>query len=73
MLPWFRVPGRASAGTRIVFGHWSTLGFLADGDVVALDTGCVWGGRLTAWSLDARRRVDVPCVAAQPVGDAGGD
>ena len=69
VMPWFRVPGRASAGARIVFGHWSTLGFLEEGDVVALDTGCVWGGSLTAWALDARRRESVPCRAYQPVGE----
>lgn len=68
LMPWFRVPGRASAGTPIVFGHWSTLGFLDATDVVALDTGCVWGGSLTAWSLDERRRYSEPCPAYQPVG-----
>lgn len=67
-MPWFRVPGRASAGTPIVFGHWSTLGFLEESDVVALDTGCVWGGELTAWSLDERRRFSEPCAGYQPVG-----
>lgn len=67
-MPWFRVPGRASASTPIVFGHWSTLGFLDAGDVVALDTGCVWGGSLTAWSLDERRRYSEPCAGYQPIG-----
>jgi len=52
-IPWFQVPGRRSAGSRIVCGHWSALGY-HDGDgVLALDTGCVWGGRLTAQRLDA--------------------
>jgi len=69
-LPWFRVPGRASAGTPIVFGHWSTLGFLAEADIVALDTGCVWGGSLTAWQLERRERVSLPCTGYQ---DVGGD
>ena len=51
-MPWFRVPGRRSAGARIVCGHWSALGY-HDGDgVLALDTGCVWGGSLTARRLD---------------------
>jgi bis(5'-nucleosyl)-tetraphosphatase (symmetrical) len=67
-MPWFRVPGRASAGTPILFGHWSTLGFLDEGEVVALDTGCVWGGSLTAWSLDARSRCSEPCGGYQRVG-----
>jgi bis(5'-nucleosyl)-tetraphosphatase (symmetrical) len=53
-LPWFDVPGRKSAGTPIAFGHWSTLGFLQRPDIVSLDTGCVWGGCLSALRLGAR-------------------
>ena len=52
-LPWFDVPGRRSAGARIVCGHWSALGYHDAGGVTVLDTGCVWGGRLTALRLDA--------------------
>lgn len=53
-LPWFRVPDRASRDTKIVFGHWSTLGLTTDiPEVFSLDTGCVWGGRLTALRIDA--------------------
>lgn len=52
VLPWFRVPQRRSAGLKIVFGHWSTLGAITDPGVFPLDTGCVWGGRLTAMRLD---------------------
>ena len=51
-LPWFRVPGRRSAGARIVCGHWSALGYVDEAGVLALDTGCVWGGTLTAQRLD---------------------
>lgn len=47
-LPWFRVPGRATRNARILFGHWSTLGYYAGDNVWALDSGCLWGGRLTA-------------------------
>lgn len=50
--PWFRAPGRRSADTRILFGHWSTLGLVRENNVVSLDTGCVWGGSLTAMRLD---------------------
>ncbi len=49
--PWFDVPGRRSAGTQIAFGHWSTLGLLHRPGLLALDTGCVWGGCLTAARL----------------------
>ncbi len=52
VLPWFRIPQRRSAGLRIVFGHWSTLGSIPDPGIFPLDTGCVWGGRLTAMRLD---------------------
>jgi bis(5'-nucleosyl)-tetraphosphatase (symmetrical) len=52
-LPWFRAPGRRWAGARIVCGHWSALGYFDEGGVLGLDTGCVWGGTLTAQRLDA--------------------
>jgi bis(5'-nucleosyl)-tetraphosphatase (symmetrical) len=51
-LPWFDVPERQSRGVRVVCGHWSTLGFKRRPDLLALDTGCVWGGSLTAVNLD---------------------
>ncbi len=51
-LPWFDVPGRRSAGTPIAFGHWSTLGLLQRADLLALDTGCLWGGCLSAARLE---------------------
>jgi len=52
LIPWFEAPGARWRGTRVVFGHWSTLGFFQNPDVIALDTGCVWGGSLTALRLD---------------------
>ncbi|MDP4300503.1 symmetrical bis(5'-nucleosyl)-tetraphosphatase [Leptothrix discophora] len=67
LMPWFDVPGRRSAGTPIAFGHWSTLGELDRPDLLALDTGCVWGGRLSAARIDGGRRelVSVGCAQAQ--------
>ncbi|QQE07347.1 symmetrical bis(5'-nucleosyl)-tetraphosphatase [Cupriavidus sp. ISTL7] len=50
-LPWFDVPTRRTSDTTIVCGHWSTLGLVMRPDLMALDTGCVWGGRLTAARL----------------------
>lgn len=68
--PWFEAPGRASAGTPIAFGHWSTLGLVDRPDLLALDTGCVWGGALTAARVDGGRReiIQVPCPQAQAPG-----
>jgi len=51
-VPWFRAPQRRWAGARIVCGHWSALGYVDENGVLALDTGCVWGGTLTAQRLD---------------------
>ena len=71
--PWFDVPGRRSADVTVVFGHWSTLGWLDRQDVIALDTGCVWGGCLSAVRLgrasgtDAltRELIQVKCPPSQ--------
>jgi bis(5'-nucleosyl)-tetraphosphatase (symmetrical) len=71
-LPWFEHPRRASRDVRVVFGHWSTLGLLQRNDVLALDTGCVWGGSLTAVDLDDPERppVQIACAEYQ---EPGGD
>jgi bis(5'-nucleosyl)-tetraphosphatase (symmetrical) len=53
--PWFYADNPSWSGTRIVFGHWSALGLLVLPDLIALDTGCVWGRQLTAVRLDKRR------------------
>ena len=53
LMPWFQVPGRLNAQLRIVFGHWSTLGKSNVPGVFSIDSGCVWGGALTALRLDA--------------------
>jgi len=69
ILPWFRVPGRASRGSRIVFGHWSTLGLAEEDGVQCLDSGCVWGGQLSAVRLDRPAApVSVQCPAYQVPG-----
>jgi bis(5'-nucleosyl)-tetraphosphatase (symmetrical) len=61
--PWFEVPGRQPLGVPIVCGHWSALGLRITPDLLALDTGCVWGGRLTAVRLEDRRVFQTPCAA----------
>ena len=68
-LPWFEVPHRASADHLIVCGHWSALGYRDEANVLALDTGCLWGGCLTAVRLEDRRVFRQPCPQqAKPSG-----
>lgn len=50
--PWYTHPGRRSRGEAIVYGHWAADGFTRTGDTLGLDSGCVWGGALTAARLD---------------------
>mgnify|MGYP001828741848 FL=1 len=59
-VPWFAHPLRASRKKRILFGHWSTLGFNASHNTWALDTGCLWGGKLTALRIDPHA-FQLPC------------
>ena len=70
LLPWFDLPGRRSAGTPVVFGHWSALGLLLRPDLVGLDSGCVWGGKLTALCLDDRALLEVDCPEYKKPGKA---
>ncbi len=65
-MPWFRIAPRASLPARIVFGHWSALGLHAADGVIGLDTGCVWGGSLTAMNLDEPDRAAVSVPSRQP-------
>ncbi len=60
-LPWFDIAHRASANTPIIFGHWSALGLHVGNNIYALDTGCLWGGALTALRLDDKAVFQVPC------------
>ncbi|MDP9014701.1 MAG: symmetrical bis(5'-nucleosyl)-tetraphosphatase [Pseudomonadota bacterium] len=65
LVPWFEAADARWHGPRVVFGHWSTLGFFANSDVIGLDTGCVWGGSLTALRLDIpdAKPVHIACRA----------
>ena len=60
-LPWFDVPGRKSADATVIFGHWSALGLVLRDNVIALDTGCLWGGPMTAIRLGDRKLFQVGC------------
>ncbi|MEN8260882.1 MAG: symmetrical bis(5'-nucleosyl)-tetraphosphatase [Pseudomonadota bacterium] len=69
LMPWFEAPNRKSTGTAIVFGHWSTLGFSSVNSCYGLDTGCLWGGQLTALRLDGEMfRTSIACPGAQAPG-----
>jgi bis(5'-nucleosyl)-tetraphosphatase (symmetrical) len=62
LMPWFDVPTRRSRDTTIVVGHWSALGLQLRPNLYALDTGCLWGGQLTAMRLEDRAIFQVPCA-----------
>lgn len=61
-MPWFDVPNRASQYATIVCGHWSALGLKVRENLIALDTGCLWGGYLTAIRLADRKIFQIPCA-----------
>ncbi len=69
-LPWFDLRARRTATTRVAFGHWSTLGLINRDTLLGLDTGCVWGGMLTAARVDGAHReiIQLPCPQAQRPG-----
>ncbi|MGE5466104.1 MAG: symmetrical bis(5'-nucleosyl)-tetraphosphatase [Ignavibacteria bacterium] len=60
-VPWFDAPGRVSADHTIVCGHWSALGFRQSPNLLALDSGCLWGGSLTAVRLEDRKVFQLAC------------
>ncbi len=71
-MPWFDVPGRKTSSATVAFGHWSTLGWVSRPDLISTDTGCVWGGCLSAVRIGAtpqeRELIQVKCPQAQKPG-----
>jgi bis(5'-nucleosyl)-tetraphosphatase (symmetrical) len=65
--PWFDIESRRTRGARVIFGHWSALGLVMRKDVIGLDSGCVWGGALTAVDLDhpVGAPISIPCGGYQ--------
>ena len=63
-MPWYDAPDRANRDTPILFGHWASLGVLLRPDVISLDSGCVWGRKLTALRLEDRRTFQCGCTRA---------
>lgn len=62
-LPWFEIQGRKSTNMKIIFGHWSTLDLQLKNGIYAIDTGCLWGGTLTAYCLENGEVVNLDCSA----------
>jgi bis(5'-nucleosyl)-tetraphosphatase (symmetrical) len=63
LIPWFAVPNRKSLAMRIIFGHWSSLGYYEGHNCCGIDTGCLWGGQLTAIKLEEKvQRLGVDCA-----------
>ncbi|MDD4929055.1 MAG: symmetrical bis(5'-nucleosyl)-tetraphosphatase [Gallionella sp.] len=60
--PWFDIPTRESLNATVIFGHWSALGLMVKEKAIALDTGCLWGGPLTAIRLEDREVIQVACA-----------
>lgn len=58
-MPWFDVPTRATKNVQVIFGHWSALGLRQRDNIYALDTGCLWGGKLTAMNVETKAIVQV--------------
>ncbi len=59
--PWFSWPDRKNTDYQIFFGHWSTLGVIDAYHVHSTDTGCLWGGKLTAYCIETHKRITVTC------------
>jgi len=67
---WFDIPGRRSAGDTVICGHWSALGLRIQPGLVALDSGCIWGGALSAVRIGDRNVFQVPCAGIQGAADS---
>jgi bis(5'-nucleosyl)-tetraphosphatase (symmetrical) len=66
LVPWFEAPKRKSTDMRIIFGHWSSLGYYEGPNCYAIDTGCLWGGQLTALKLgESVQRFSIDCPEAK--------
>lgn len=62
LLPWFDLEQRKNKELKIIFGHWSALGYHESNNCYAIDTGCLWGGQLTALKLGKKmQRISIEC------------
>lgn len=67
LIPWFNYPTNSTLGMTVLFGHWSTLGYYKRNHVIALDTGCVWGGQLSAIRIDSNNQQQI-CIECDDYG-----
>lgn len=68
LMPWFKTPKRKSLGINVIFGHWSALGYYEGENCYGIDTGCLWGGQLTAlklWENGKIERFSIDCLASK--------
>jgi bis(5'-nucleosyl)-tetraphosphatase (symmetrical) len=66
LMPWFAVPNRKSLDMKIIFGHWSSLGYYQGDGCYAIDTGCLWGGQLTALMLSKQpKKICIDCPTGE--------
>jgi bis(5'-nucleosyl)-tetraphosphatase (symmetrical) len=61
LLPWYKCPKKKKLNLKVVFGHWSTHGFANNNEILAIDTGCLWGRELTAVNLETQKVVNLSC------------
>lgn len=64
LMPWFAAPQRQTQNITIYCGHWAALGLHIQDNIRALDTGCVWGGPLTAWCVETQATLSHPYAEA---------
>ncbi len=69
MKPWYQIKSRKSQDTTVVFGHWSTLGYINEHNIIATDTGCLWGGALTAVQIEKAELItyQIECKATREI------
>jgi len=67
LMPWFEVPSRATTEVEVIFGHWSALGLQLRTNIYALDSGCLWGGQLTAMNIHTKAITQVAAHALDRV------
>ena len=64
LIPWYEFKSNAYKEYKTIIGHWSTLGFLETENLISIDTGCVWGNKMTAIKIEKNKntkRYEIKC------------